>query len=105
MAVCEKEHVGDMPDAALKALEDLPESQRGTWRHRCPACAYLAGFRAGEASALEALAGEPPTDPRARALSCPHKRVLVRPGDETFHAQRGCLDCDTWLDPVRLRRP
>jgi len=38
----------------------------------------------------------------SRAPGCPHKRILVRPGDETFLPQRGCLDCNTWLDPVRV---
>ena len=36
---------------------------------------------------------------------CKHERIVVRPADDTFHEQRGCLDCNQWLDPVRLKRP
>jgi hypothetical protein len=116
MTICERDHTSEMPDEALKTLEDLPRSQGGTWRHHCPACAYLSGFKAGEASALELLAGEywkagqaivRELDVRSRraAPGCSHDRIIVRSGDETFFPQRGCLDCSTWLDPVRLRRP
>ena len=36
---------------------------------------------------------------------CKHSRIITKPGDETFLPQRGCLDCNKWLDPVRLRKP
>jgi hypothetical protein len=34
----------------------------------------------------------------------PHRRIADH-GDETFFSREGCLDCNTWLAPVRLRRP
>ena len=34
---------------------------------------------------------------------CPHLRRVTKPGDDRFEDREGCLDCDTWLEPVRLR--
>lgn len=36
---------------------------------------------------------------------CLHLRTIVHPGDETTYPRTGCLDCDQWLTPVRLRNP
>ena len=36
---------------------------------------------------------------------CPHNRIITQPGSETFLPRRGCLDCNEWLEPVRLVRP
>lgn len=35
---------------------------------------------------------------------CGSKRLHSREADERFEAQRGCLDCDRWIDPVRTKR-
>ncbi len=42
---CDRDHTGEIPNAVIDAL---PESQRGTWRHACAACAYLLGVQHGE---------------------------------------------------------
>lgn len=36
---------------------------------------------------------------------CPHERTIRHEGDETTYGRLGCLDCDAWLEPVRLRKP
>jgi hypothetical protein len=41
---------------------------------------------------------------REREVDCPHAHTFFRKADETFLEQQGCLDCNEWLDPVRLRR-
>lgn len=28
---------------------------------------------------------------------------IIKKEDEKFYSQRGCLDCDTWIDPVRFK--
>ena len=33
---------------------------------------------------------------------CRHERILTMKSDGTFRERRGCLDCDRWIDPVRL---
>lgn len=33
---------------------------------------------------------------------CGSGNVTVRPADKTFARLRGCLDCNHWIDPVRL---
>lgn len=38
---CSLDHVGDLPQALL---DTLPENQGHPVRHRCAACAYLAGL-------------------------------------------------------------
>jgi hypothetical protein len=48
---CACDHMGEVPDA----LKNLPESQAGPWRHRCAACAYLAGVRDGKKEAVRRL--------------------------------------------------
>src|SRR5438445_11614927 len=40
--LCERDHAGDVPKQVLDAL---PENQGHPVRHRCAACAYLAGVR------------------------------------------------------------
>lgn len=56
---CEIDHAKEMMDVELKLIEDLPESQKGTTRHRCACCAFLAGYqrglKAGEEKALNDL--------------------------------------------------
>jgi hypothetical protein len=42
---CTEDHIGSVP---VKKLADLPESQAVAYRHKCPACAYLAGFKDGQ---------------------------------------------------------
>ena len=37
--------------------------------------------------------------------SCPHVNVIVCRANDTFLERRGCLDCNEWLDPVRLTKP
>ena len=32
------------------------------------------------------------------------KPWIVHGGDETFYPRRGCLDCNRWIDQVRLRK-
>lgn len=44
--VCELDHLGDLPQALL---DSLPENQGHPVRHRCAACAYLAGLSEGAA--------------------------------------------------------
>lgn len=44
---CEIDHAKGMRDEHLKAIEDLPRSQKGTWRHHCACCAFLAGYERG----------------------------------------------------------
>jgi hypothetical protein len=46
-------------------------------------------------------------DPGSQLLAdhADHKLVVEHPNDETFFPRRGCVTCDVWLDPVRLRRP
>ena len=44
MATCDQDHVGEMTDAEVKAIEDLPESQKSAGRHKCTFCAYLLGI-------------------------------------------------------------
>lgn len=39
--ICTLDHTGDLPQALLEAL---PENQGHPVRHRCAACAYLAGM-------------------------------------------------------------
>jgi hypothetical protein len=39
------------------------------------------------------------------ATRCAHLNTVTQPADETFLERRGCLDCNQWLDPVRLRKP
>jgi RimJ/RimL family protein N-acetyltransferase len=41
--VCDSDHV-DIP----REFQELPESQRERWRHKCPACAYELGRRHAE---------------------------------------------------------
>ena len=39
---------------------------------------------------------------------CPHcggHNLIEKAADETFFARLGCLDCDKWLEPVKLKRP
>jgi len=36
---------------------------------------------------------------------CQHERTIRHEGDETVYGRLGCLDCDAWLEPVRLRNP
>lgn len=43
MGHCKIDHSGTAP----KKLANLPESQRGHWRHRCAACAYQMGLEDG----------------------------------------------------------
>lgn len=35
---------------------------------------------------------------------CGSTNLITKPGDETFLSRVGCLNCDRWIDPVRLRR-
>lgn len=44
MNTCGKDHSGEIP----KAIEALPDSQAGFWRHRCAGCAYLLGRKHAE---------------------------------------------------------
>lgn len=39
--VCALDHIGDLPQSLL---DSLPENQGHPVRHRCAACAYLAGL-------------------------------------------------------------
>lgn len=43
MVICKEEH------RYMESLENLPEDQGGTGRHRCAGCAYDRGRTAGEA--------------------------------------------------------
>ena len=36
---------------------------------------------------------------------CPHKNKITHPEDETFYSREGCVDCNTWLQPVRIKTP
>lgn len=47
MKTCTLSHDGDVP---AKVIRDLPASQAGEHRHRCAACAYLAGKRDAQQS-------------------------------------------------------
>lgn len=39
-----------------------------------------------------------------RGQTCDHRgNCFVQPDDETFEERRGCLDCNQWLEPVRLK--
>lgn len=44
---------------------------------------------------------------RDRLPACRHpaNSRIADHGDETFYPREGCLDCDEWLEPVRLKRP
>ena len=33
------------------------------------------------------------------------REPIVKPGDETFYSRRGCLDCEEWWEPVKLKKP
>jgi hypothetical protein len=44
-------------------------------------------------------------DPTLGASGCSHLHTTVQAADETFYERRGCLDCNCWLDPVRLKNP
>ena len=35
---------------------------------------------------------------------CGSTKLHSKPETETFRERRGCLDCDNWLDPVRVKR-
>lgn len=35
---------------------------------------------------------------------CGSKELIINPEDETFLSRVGCLNCDRWIDPVRLRK-
>lgn len=35
---------------------------------------------------------------------CGGKRLQVSEGDKTFLPRRGCLDCDRWIESVKVRR-
>jgi hypothetical protein len=35
---------------------------------------------------------------------CGGTRLITKRGDEVFHSRMGCMDCDKWIDPVRLRK-
>ncbi len=46
--------------------------------------------------------------PARRCLSdgCPHcggHNLIEKSADESFLARLGCLDCDEWLEPVKLK--
>jgi len=34
---------------------------------------------------------------------CGSNNLIEHPECERFYARRGCLDCDTWLESVRLK--
>ena len=51
-ATCSEDHTGEVPKHVLDAL---PYSQRGETRHRCAACAYLAGIAEGRRQAMEEI--------------------------------------------------
>jgi hypothetical protein len=36
---------------------------------------------------------------------CLHAHITTRAADEIFHERRGCLDCNQWLEPERLKNP
>lgn len=55
MATCDQDHVGEMTDAEVKAIEDLPESQKSAGRHKCAFCAYLLGVRHAGLMSLEQI--------------------------------------------------
>lgn len=38
-----------------------------------------------------------------RHATCSHEHIYIRAEDELFHEQRGCLDCDRWLEPLRMK--
>lgn len=44
------DHGNNAPD---DMLEELPESQAGTGRHKCAVCAYQKGFEAGKKAAQQ----------------------------------------------------
>ena len=39
------------------------------------------------------------------SLTCIHEHTIMQKGDETLCSRVGCLDCNAWLDPVRLKKP
>lgn len=41
----------------------------------------------------------------AQIDACEHKRTIKTRGDEAFLPRMGCLDCDCWLEPPKLRDP
>lgn len=41
--ICAEQHTGNIPED----LAALPVSQAGFWRHKCAACAYEMGVKAG----------------------------------------------------------
>ena len=51
-------------------------------------------------AALQALSGK---------FGCPFcgstEGETEKPGDETFHPRKGCLDCSKWWTPEQLRNP
>lgn len=53
---------------------------------------------------LDDMRCDGPARATSTAADCFHSRTIEQPGDETFHPRLGCLDCDTWLQPVRLRK-
>lgn len=34
---------------------------------------------------------------------CKSMEIILRPGTEIFLPQRGCLSCNKWIDPVRIK--
>jgi hypothetical protein len=54
-ATCQVQHSSTH---TLKAIVDLPESQAGSWRHKCAACAYELGLSDGRRLAADAKRAE-----------------------------------------------
>lgn len=50
---CQKDHRREADE--ITAMEDLPKSQGGRWRHGCVECAFEAGLRLGAQREREAL--------------------------------------------------
>jgi hypothetical protein len=63
--VCTIDHSGG---AVPKALGGLPESQAGTWRHKCVACAYELGLKDGAATEERLRARVRELDAKVREL-------------------------------------